>query len=136
MLFEGDEPSTIDATIIDFIADRVMAALREDLQALAGELLAAERSEQLTVEQVARRLGVARSTVYAHWREWGGYKLGSGAKAPIRFDRAALPIIGPNPTPWPPAAVKPKPRREAKKRRRRDLLVDAPRLIQPLDGTA
>ncbi len=119
------------------IAERVVAALRDDLEAIAAELTAPHKaSEQLTVEQVARRLGVARSTVYAHWREWGGYKLGNGEKAPIRFDSTVLPIVVPNPSPHPPLAAKPTQRRGRNKRRRRDLLADAPRLIHPLDGIA
>jgi len=137
MLMQGDEHPAMTEQTIELIAERVVAALRDDLEAIAAELSApSNASEQLTVDQVARRLGVARSTVYAHWREWGGYKLGSGEKAPIRFDSAALPIVGPNPNPTPPVAVKPTSRRAGKKRRRRDLLVDAPRLIQPLDGIA
>jgi hypothetical protein len=133
MLARGQEHS-VDEHTIDVIADRVIAALRDDLQAIvAGLQTLNEPTEQLTVGQVACRLGVARSTVYAHWREWGGYKLGKGDKAPIRFDDAALPIVRSNPTPRPPRAVEPAPRRARKKRRRRDLLVDAPRLAQLLD---
>ena len=139
MLLPGDEHPAMNEQTIELIAERVVAALRDDLEAIAAELSAPSNpSEQLTVDQVARRLGVARSTVYVHWREWGGYKLGSGEKAPIRFDSAALPIVGPSPnpspTPRPPVAVKATSRRAGEKRRRRDLLVDAPRLIQPLDG--
>ena len=137
MLLQGDEYPAMNAQTIDLIAERVVAALRDDLEAIAAELSAPPKpTEQLTVDQVARRLGVARSTVYAHWREWGGYKLGTGEKAPIRFDSAALRMSEPNPTRRPPVAVTPTSRRAGKKRRRRDLLVDAPRLIQPLDGIA
>jgi hypothetical protein len=138
MLFRGDEASLVDATTIDLIAERVRVALRGDLEALAAELLgAATPGDQLTVDQVARRLGVARSTVYAHWREWGGYKLGTGAKAPIRFDSSSLPIVKPEATPEPMPDINAIPRRKPLKRpRRRDLLVDAPRLVRPLDGVA
>lgn len=66
----------------------------------------------------------------------GGYKLGSGDKAPIRFDGDSLPIIRPNLGAKPPLAVKPTSKRVGKKRRRSDLLADAPRLVQPLDGIA
>ena len=41
MLFSGDEPSMVDATTTDLIAERVRAALRRDLEALAAELLGA-----------------------------------------------------------------------------------------------
>jgi hypothetical protein len=134
MLLASGQEHSVDERMIDVIADRVIAALRDDLEAIAAELkTSSEPTEPLTVGQVARRLGVARSTVYAHWREWGGYKLGKGDKAPIRFDNAALPIVRSNPTPRPALAVMPPPRRARKKRRRRDLLVDAPRLAQTLD---
>jgi transposase-like protein len=67
-------------------------ALREELKAIAVELGRPNGSESLlTVDDVAERLGVARSTVYAHWREWGGYKLSGGEKAAIRFSASALP---------------------------------------------
>jgi hypothetical protein len=74
--------------------------------------------------------------VYAHWREWGGYKLGSGGKAPIRVDSTVLPIVAPNPSRHRQLAAKPTRRRGRNKRQRRDLLADAPRLIHPLDGIA
>jgi transposase-like protein len=134
VLANGNDPATIDATSIEVIAERVIAALRDDLDALAVELVgAASSDDQLTVEQVARRLGVARSTVYAHWREWGGYKLGAGQKARIRFDSSALPIVKPTPVPHPRVAVDASPKR-ARRRQRRGLLVAAPRLPQTLDG--
>jgi hypothetical protein len=76
----------IDEPTIELIAARVAMQLREELQAIAAELAHRHSSERpLTVEDVAERFGVARSTVYAHWREWGGYRLGNGAKSPIRF---------------------------------------------------
>jgi transposase-like protein len=119
------------------VVERVMAALRVDLESLAVELLAVTSlGDQLTVEQVARRLGVARSTVYAHWREWGGYKLGPVEKAPIRFDRAALPAVAPR------CGVRPSPTRHRpvrntrKPRKRRDLVGDAPRFDRSLGGVS
>ena len=137
MFMRQDEQATVNERTIELIAERVIAALRDDLEAIAADLSVPPKpSEQLTVDQVARRLGVARSTVYAHWREWGGYKLGSGDKAPIRFDSDSLPILKPHPGPKPSLEVRPTPRRSGKKRRRHDLLVDAPRLVQPLDGVA
>lgn len=87
------EQRVIDERTIELIAQRVIAAIRDDLDAIAAELSSSRQAtEQLTVGQIAERLGVARSTVYAHWREWGGYKLGTGDKAPIRFDGTALPV--------------------------------------------
>jgi transposase-like protein len=86
----------IDEHTIEAIASRVTAALREELEELVARLAAANGHHRpLTVEQVAERFDVARSTVYAHWREWGGYKLGDGEKAPIRFDGSALPKLRP-----------------------------------------
>jgi hypothetical protein len=94
------EQSVLDEQTIELIAQRVIAALREDLESIASGLSEPPHTtDQLTVGQVARQLGVARSTVYAHWREWGGYKLGASDKAPIRFDSAALPIAAPQPKP-------------------------------------
>ena len=72
----------IDDQTIALITERVVAALRDELEAIAMSLLSDNGSQPLTVGEVADRFGVARSTVYAHWREWGGYKLSEGAKAP------------------------------------------------------
>lgn len=124
----------VDERTVELIAARVTAALRDDLEAILVELSTpSEPAGQLTVGDVARQLGVARSTVYAHWREWGGYKLGRGSKAPIRFDGAALPIVAAQSAVRPPAPP-PEPRRARWKRRRRDLIADAPRLNGALDG--
>jgi len=136
MLVLGDNRG-VNEQAIQLIAEQVTAALREDLEAIAVELWSPSKSsEQLTVSQVARRLGVARSTVYAHWREWGGYKLGAGDKAPIRFDSNALPIATAAGAPKPPLTVKSGSKRQDKKRGRRDLLVDAPKLVRPFDSIA
>jgi len=70
-----------DERRVELIAARVTAALRDELETVLAALAAPATSAQtLTVKQLAARLGVARSTVYAHWREWGGYKLGNGQK--------------------------------------------------------
>jgi len=138
MLISDHDVAVANDQTIELIANRVIEALRDDLKAIAAELTTpTSPGEQLTVGQVARRLGVARSTVYAHWREWGGYKLGTGRKAPIRFDSSALPIerpkTPPKEAPEPGSAARPSRRR--RRRSRRDLLQDAPRLVVPLDGT-
>jgi hypothetical protein len=126
---------TMPEEAIDLIAQRVIDALRDDLQAVAAELAApAQPSEQhLTVGQVAQRLGVARSTVYSHWRQWGGYKLGPGPKAPIRFDSRALPIVRQDRHQTPPQDAQRAPSRRRRRRPRRNLLADAPRLVEPTD---
>ncbi len=128
-----EEQAQIDERTMELIAARVTAALREDLETiLAGLGHTVAPTPTLTVEQVARHLGVSRSTVYSHWREWGGYKLGSGEKAPIRFDGNNLPAA--NGTSRPDLARQPDiPSPPRKRRRRRDLLSDTPRLAQPLD---
>jgi len=139
MLMQGDQQDAVDERTIALIAERVIEALREDLETIAAQLsVPAKPAEQLTVWQVARRLGVARSTVYAHWREWGGYKLGSGRKAPIRFDSNALPIARAKPVTQPPLALSTAtpPSRERRRRHSRDLLQDAPRVLPPLPEVA
>jgi transposase-like protein len=85
----------------------------------------------MTVAEVAARLGVTRSTVYAHWREWGGYKLGSGEKALIRFGASKLPShMSENDD----GAENQGPRTTRRRRsRKRALIVDAPRMVEPLE---
>jgi transposase-like protein len=118
-------PDSIDERTIELIANRVAAALKEELVEIAAQLVARDGAEgTLTVDDVAERFGVARSTVYAHWQEWGGYKLGDSAKAPIRFGRADLAIgRSAKQLTEPPPAKRSPPRR----RRRRELISDAPR---------
>jgi transposase-like protein len=125
-------PAQFDEPTIELIAQRVIEALREDLRVLTATT--AKPRRQLTVDDVAQQLGVARSTVYSHWREWGGYKLGRGSKAPIRFDGDQLPTparLQPRePRPVPTVKETRRPRR----RPRRPLLADAPRFAKQLDG--
>lgn len=133
VLTQGIRGAELDERTIELIATRVITALRGELGAIAADLAGAPApSEHLTVGQVAERLGLARSTVYAHWRELGGYKLGQGERAPIRFDSAKLRPTKPSSPAHAPridAAPAPAPRR----RKRHDLLADAPRLAQALD---
>jgi transposase-like protein len=118
----------IDERTVELIAERVMESLRDELESIVAELARANGSARpLTVEEVADRFGVARSTVYAHWREWGGYKLGQNDKAPIRFDSSRLPTT-------PPAADMRSDGPSGKRRKRRDLVADTPRFEQPLTG--
>ena len=75
-------PDSIDERTIELIANRVAAVLRDELAEIAAQLVTRDDAHgTLTVDEVAERFGVARSTVYAHWQEWGGYKLGDSAKA-------------------------------------------------------
>ena len=118
-------PDSIDERTIELIANRVAAVLREELAEIAAQLVTRDDARgTLTVDEVAERFGVARSTVYAHWQEWGGYKLGDSAKAPIRFATTEL-TIGPAKQPTHAPSPTPKPTR---RRRRRTLISDAPRL--------
>jgi transposase-like protein len=131
------DPTAIDEQTVELIAARVTESLREDLHAMLTTLdRPGGQDPNITVEDVALRLGVARSTVYAHWREWGGFKLGHGAKAPIRFDPARLPTggrtAGQDAPREPPAA----PARRCRRRARRALITDAPRFASPLDEVA
>jgi transposase-like protein len=124
-------PDGIDDHTIELIANRVAAALKEELLEIVAELAARDGARStLTVGEVAERFGVARSTVYAHWQEWGGYKLGESAKAPIRFGTAELAVgrSAKQPSDRPPAKSSP-----TRRRRRRDLIVDAPRFDEPVE---
>ena len=122
---------SIDDRAIELIANRVAAALRQELAEIAAQLAARVDSQStLTVDDVAERFGIARSTVYAHWQEWGGYKLGESAKAPIRFGTAELAVgrSAKQPTDRPPAKSSP-----TRRRRRRDLISDAPRFDEAVE---
>ena len=101
----------IDERAIDLIASRVPKALRDEPADIAAGLGARSTAESaLTVDAVAERLDVSRSTVYAHRCEWGGYKLGSGAKAAIRFSPSALPTHDDTPPQRPETGVNQRPR--------------------------
>jgi hypothetical protein len=58
-------------------------------------------AELIDAAELARRLGIARSTVYANARRYGAIRLGDGPRAPLRFDYAAvlasLPRVGQQP---------------------------------------
>jgi Bacterial regulatory proteins, tetR family len=124
------ESAGLDDRTIEQIAARVATALRDELADIAARTESGGREDALTVDDVARRLGVARSTVYTHWQEWGGYKLGPGDKAAIRFHPGGVPAhpsVGAQSTP--PARTGPRRSRP----RGRTLLRGRPRL--PMDLT-
>jgi transposase-like protein len=119
-----------DQHLAEEIAQQVIGALRTELEAILAELAAGAGDtggRPLTVEQLAQRYGVARSTVYAHWREWGGYKLGQGQKAAIRFPPQTIPNRGSPPTASQNGAQTP-----SKGARRRPSIRGRPRLPQTL----
>lgn len=126
----------IDERAIELIAQRVAEALRNELEAITTALAEHNRTQRpLTVGEVADRFGVARSTVYTHWREWGGYKLGTGNKASIRFAQQALPEHPPQQGAVSDSGAG---RRSPGKRRRRsrELLRSRPRFQNDLDTDA
>lgn len=135
---DAENATPIDDRTLEQIVELVVDALRGELEDIAAGLTVddrdAEAGRQLTVDEVAQRFQVARSTVYAHWREWGGYKLGGAGTAPIRFDAAGLPASRPDADPpaTSPSSPETSARTVRKRRRRRDLVVDTPRFDQPL----
>ena len=58
-------------------------------------------AELIDAAELARRLGIARSTVYANARRYGAIRLGDSRNSPLRFDYAAviasLPRVGQQP---------------------------------------
>jgi hypothetical protein len=94
---------------IEAIAKRVVDLLREETSA---------PTDLLTAEALARRLGVARSWVYAHANELGGRRLGDGLKPRLRFDvvEAEKSVIACSRSKRPPEAVQPLPERKTANR--------------------
>src|SRR5215210_2091140 len=100
--------STIsDPHFVDAVARRVVELLDvEDRRGSEGQRC----SVSLTVAQVAARYGVSRSWVYAHQRELGAMRLGSGPRARLRFDpkvvaEAIAAFEGSQRPPEPPVAA-------------------------------
>jgi hypothetical protein len=67
----------LDPQIVDAIARRVVELL---------EKRGLQRRELVDAAELARRLGIERSWVYAHAIELGAVKLGKGTKPRLRFD--------------------------------------------------
>src|SRR3982751_314181 len=90
----------LDLTLVDLIAERVLELLgdRND-----------DEVQLLTVAQVARRFQVHPSWVYANARRLGALRLGTGPKAPLRFDprRVALAVEDPPVSDGPPVSNRP-----------------------------
>jgi hypothetical protein len=124
----------IDEHTIALIASRVATAIRGELEAIAAELGTRNGADPvLTVDDVAARLGVARSTVYAHWREWGGYKLGTGEKAALRFHPSGLPEQASTQS-WPAGPDPDDPDPPPRAGRPRAVIRGEPRLPTEFDG--
>ena len=81
----------LDVTLVDLIAQRVLQLLGDRN---------GDEIQLLTVAQVARRFQVHPSWVYANARRLGALRLGTGPKAPLRFDphRVALAVEDPPPS--------------------------------------
>jgi hypothetical protein len=80
----------LDLALVDLIAERVLELLGDR---------DGDEIQLLTVAQVARRFQVHPSWVYANARRLGALRLGTGPKAPLRFDprRVALAVGDPPP---------------------------------------
>jgi hypothetical protein len=86
----------LDLTLVDVIAKRVLELLGDR---------DGDEVQLLTVAQVARRFQVHPSWVYTNARRLGALRLGTGPKAPLRFDprRVALAVEDPPPSGGQPA---------------------------------
>jgi hypothetical protein len=104
-------------------ADEVEAVARQ----VAALLPASPGSPPLlTAEEVAARLGVERSWVYAHARELGVVRLGDGPRPRLRFDPAVVERLRNPPPPVAPTREL-LPIRTSRSRRRRRRVGDEER---------
>ena len=88
---------SLDPTLVDAIAQRVIELLAGDAPETGRQTAPdAARASSLTVADIAARYGVSRSWVYAHQRELGAIRLGSGPRPRLRFNAnvAAAAIAG------------------------------------------
>jgi hypothetical protein len=115
---DGDEDldriALLDDASIEAIARRVAELLTK-----------VERGQLVGAGELAERLGVERSWVYANARRLGAVRLSDGPRAQLRFDvdRALLALRER------PGAESKRPRR-ASRRRRRAVLPDGVELLQ------
>lgn len=93
---------TIGDLTLDLTPAQV-ADLRAQLEVPGG-------GDYLSADQLAKRLGVSRETVYRRAKELGGLKVGAGPKACWRFPANAAQRTG-------EASSAPKPPRRVRKRR-------------------
>jgi hypothetical protein len=110
--------------------------IRQLARLIAAELAALgdSRTRLLTAAEVAEHYGLSRAWVYKHARELGGQRMGTGPKAPLRFDpvdvRASLRELrvkrghsapaAPPPSKTPVELLPIGPRRAPRRRRSRD----------------
>lgn len=115
------EPIALDAASIEAISRRVVELMRAGAPP-AGLIDAAE---------VARRLGLARSTVYDSPERYGGIKVGSR----WRFDPAAIDRPAPSADPSAQPETTPAPARRTGRSRRRRIVTRAGSPLLPVkDG--
>jgi len=77
-------PIWMTPALVDAIARRVLELASPGTETVSDE------SALLTVSEVAARLNVSQAWVYAHKRDLGALRLGTGPKARLRFDAAAV----------------------------------------------
>lgn len=83
----GTPNLSLDATLVDAIAQRVLELLAGDDRKAARRIAHdATSTSSLTVADIAALYGVSRSWVYAHQRELGAMRLGSGPRPRLRFN--------------------------------------------------
>jgi hypothetical protein len=111
-----------DDTVVELartFAEEVASAMAQRL----AEMMKPRGNRPWTVREVAEHYSVTDSWVYAHWRQLGGFKLGDGRCAPLRFDPERLPGQRP--------PDEPKPERRPPRRRRTLTSVSAPLTPRP-----
>lgn len=72
--------------LADLFADRLADRVLAELGSTRADRSAPTHSRLLTVAEVASWLGLSRDQVYRMRVQLGAVKLGSGPKAPVRFD--------------------------------------------------
>jgi excisionase family DNA binding protein len=86
-----DDLAALAELLAEQVVDRAARLIVDGLAQRLGEVGASEPADRLlTAAEVAQRLGVARSMVYAHAHELGGVRVGDGPKARWRFNAAEV----------------------------------------------
>jgi hypothetical protein len=76
---QSETPAPLTRVTVDAIARRVVELLRDQWP---------PQCELVGADEIARRLGMSRSWVYAHADELGAIRLGAAARPRLRFDPA------------------------------------------------
>jgi hypothetical protein len=83
--------STAESHFIDAVARRVVELLESrDITAESRTAPPPADRAFLTVAEVAERYRVSRAWVYAHQRQLGALRMGTGPRAHLRFDPAVV----------------------------------------------